>query len=243
MPQTSDIEWTEVTWNPVTGCTKISEGCMHCYAERMARRLHGMGNPRYRNGFKVTLHQDLVESPLKWKKPRKIFVNSMGDLFHKDVPLSFIKDVFSTMNRADQHIYQIVTKRSGRLAQLADKLNWTPNIWAGVTVESNRHLKRIDDLRTVPANVRFLSMEPLLSDFPALALKGIDWVIVGGESGPGARPMPEAWVNSIHEHCIRQRTPFFFKQWGGVRKKEAGRTFKGRTWDEMPSCTACNSHR
>jgi len=213
----------------------ISEGCMHCYAERMARRLHGAKNPRYRNGFRVTLHQDLVEAPLKWKKPRKIFVNSMGDLFHKDVPLSFIKDVFRTMNQADQHIYQIVTKRSGRLAHLGPRLDWTPNIWAGVTAESNRHLKRIDDLRTVPASVKFLSMEPLLSDFPALDLEGIDWVIVGGESGPGARPMPEAWVHCVHEHCIDQSVPFFFKQWGGVRKKEAGRIFKGRTWDEMPA--------
>jgi protein gp37 len=243
MAQSSSIEWTEVTWNPVTGCTKISEGCMHCYAERMARRLHGMGNKRYTNGFKVTLHQDLVESPLKWKKSRLIFVNSMGDLFHKDVPLPFIKDVFSTMNQANKHIFQIVTKRSGRLAQLVGKLDWTPNIWMGVTVESNRHLSRIDDLRTVPASVKFLSMEPLLSDFPKLSLKGIDWVIVGGESGPGARPMPEKWVESIHEHCVNQSVPFFFKQWGGVRKKEAGRIFKGRTWDEMPSCIAGNTFR
>ncbi|MDH4242036.1 MAG: phage Gp37/Gp68 family protein [Phycisphaerae bacterium] len=238
MAQASLIEWTEVTWNPVTGCTKFSEGCMHCYAERMARRLHGAGNPRYRNGFKVTLHQDLVESPFKWKKPRLIFVNSMGDLFHKDVPLSFIKDVFATMNRADHHIYQVVTKRAGRLAQLADKLEWTPNIWMGVTVESNRHLGRIDDLRSTGASVKFLSMEPLLTDFPVLDLEGIDWVIVGGESGPGARPMSEAWVESIHSHCIRQDVSFFFKQWGGVRKKAAGRTFKGRTWDEMPPCMA-----
>jgi protein gp37 len=215
---------------------------MHCYAERMARRLHGAGNRRYRNGFKVTLHQDLVESPLKWKKPRLIFVNSMSDLFHKDVPLSFIKDVFRTMNKTDQHIYQIVTKRSVRLAQLADRLEWTPNIWMGVTVESNRHLSRVEDLCTVRARVKFLSLEPLLSDFPALNLKKIDWIIVGGESGPGARPMQERWVKSIHRHCISQSTPFFFKQWGGVRKKETGRTFKGRTWDEMPSFIESQTH-
>lgn len=235
MAQSSRIEWTETTWNPVTGCSKFSEGCMHCYAERMARRLHGSGNRRYRNGFKVTLHQDLVESPLKWKKPRLIFVNSMSDLFHKDVPLSFIKDVFRTMKKADQHIYQIVTKRSGRLAQLAGRLEWSPNVWVGVTVESKRHLNRIDDLRNVFAHVKFLSMEPLLSDFTELNLRGVDWVIVGGESGPGARPMEERWVESIHRHCINQSIPFFFKQWGGVRKKDTGRIFKGRTWDEMPS--------
>jgi len=242
MARSSLIEWTEVTWNPVTGCTKFSKGCMHCYAERMARRLHGMGNPRYLNGFKVALHHNLVEAPLKWKKSRLIFVNSMSDLFHKDVPFSFIKDVFRTMNRADQHIYQIVTKRAGRLAQLGDKLEWTPNIWMGVTVESSHYLKRIDDLRTVNANVKFLSMEPLLTDFPVLNLRGIDWVIVGGESGPGSRPMQEDWVESIHRNCVSQVVPFFFKQWGGVRKKETGRTFKGRTWDEMPSFIDNQTH-
>jgi protein gp37 len=232
--QASKIEWTETTWNPVTGCTKVSEGCMHCYAERMARRLHAMGNHRYKNGFRVTLHHDLVETPLVWKKPRLIFVNSMADLFHKDVPLSFIKKVFKTMGRADQHVFQIVTKRSELLAELAPKLPWPSNVWMGVTVESDRRLYRIADLQRVPAAVKFLSMEPLLSDFPTLPLEGIDWVIVGGESGPGSRAIRKEWIYSIREHCARSGAAFFFKQWGGTNKKQSGRLLDGRVWDEMP---------
>ena len=237
MAQASKIEWTEATWNPVTGCSKISEGCAHCYAERMARRLHAMGNPRYKNGFKVTLHHDLIEAPLKWNKPRIIFVNSMSDLFHKDVPLSFIKRIFKTMEAAHWHTFQVVTKRSERLAELAPKLPWPENIWAGVTVESSKYTYRLEDLATVPAAVRFVSMEPLLTPIRDFPKKGLNWVIVGGESGPGARPMPEKWVKGIRSECKGRKIPFFFKQWGGVRKKQAGRTLDGQTWDEMP-CTA-----
>lgn len=230
----TQIEWTEYSWNPVTGCTKFSEGCMNCYAERMARRLHAMGNERYANGFKVTLHHDLVEKPLTWRTPRLIFVNSMSDLFHRDVPIKFIKQVFATMSSANQHVYQIVTKRAERLAEVAPKLSWPSNVWMGVTIESKRQIGRLDYLRTVPAAVRFLSMEPLLSDFPVLNLDGISWVIVGGESGPRSRPIDKRWVDTIHRHCIAQDVPFFFKQWGGFKKAEAGRLYKGRTWDEMP---------
>ncbi len=234
MAQTSKIEWTETTWNPVTGCTKISEGCLNCYAERMANRLYAMDNPRYKNGFRLTLHPDLIEIPLKWKKTRLIFVNSMSDLFHKDVPFSFIDQIFRTMEKAHWHTFQIVTKRSERLLELSSKLNWPSNIWMGVTVESDRYLKRINDLSKVPCMVKFLSMEPLLSDFPALPIAGMDWVIVGGESGPRSRPMQKSWVRNIREHCLSRNVPFFFKQWGGVNKKKNGRVLDGRMWGEMP---------
>ena len=234
MAQASKIEWTESTWNPVTGCTKISEGCAHCYAERMARRLHAMGNPRYKNNFKVTLHHDLIEAPLKWNKPRLIFVNSMSDLFHKDIPLSFIKKIFTTMQEAHWHTFQVVTKRSERLAELAPKLPWPDNVWMGVTVESERYTSRFDDLASVPATVRFSSMEPLLSPITKFSAKQLDWVIVGGESGPGSRAMQEQWVRAIHARCRAEQIPFFFKQWGGVRKKQAGRLLDNQTWDEMP---------
>ena len=234
MVQLSKIEWTEVTWNPVTGCTKISEGCRNCYAERMAFRLKAMGSKRYQNGFNVTLHHDLVNSPLTWKKSRVIFVNSMSDLFHKDVPISFIKSVFHTMKKAHWHIFQIVTKRSDRLVELSTKLNWPSNVWMGITVESNKYLYRIDDLRKVPASVKFLSLEPLLSDFQDLSIEEIDWVIVGGESGPHSREMNPEWVRSIREQCIIAGTPFFFKQWGGFKKSQNGRLLDGKVWDEMP---------
>lgn len=234
MAQSSKIEWTETTWNPITGCTKVSEGCLNCYAERMAKRLHAMNNPRYKNGFRITLHHDLIEVPLKWKKPRLIFVNSMSDLFHKDVPFSFIKKIFRTMEDANWHTFQIVTKRSERLLELSRKLNWPTNIWMGVTVESNRYVKRINDLSKVPCMVKFLSMEPLLSDFPELPINNMDWVIVGGESGPGSRPMQREWVRRVREHCLSNNIPFFFKQWGGVNKKKNGRMLDGKTWDEMP---------
>jgi len=234
MATKSSIEWTESTWNPVTGCTKISAGCKHCYAERMARRLHAMGQPNYRHGFQVTCHPETLEAPLKLRKPQMIFVNSMSDLFHRDVPASFIDEIFFTMNEARWHCFQVLTKRAGRLAKLASRFRWTGNIWIGVTVENARHTDRIDLLREVPSSVRFLSLEPLLGALPDLNLEGIDWVIVGGESGPGSRPMKEEWVTDIRSQCLDAGVPFFFKQWGGVRKKEAGRLLEERTWDEMP---------
>lgn len=234
MATKSSIEWTESTWNPVTGCTKISLGCKNCYAERMAKRLLAMGQPNYRNGFKVTCHPETLQLPLKWKKPQMIFVNSMSDLFHRDVSSSFIDEVFFTMNEARWHCFQVLTKRAGRLAQMAGRFKWTPNIWMGVSVETDGYVDRIDDLRKVHAAVRFLSLEPLLGPLPNLNLTGIDWVIVGGESGPGARPMKEEWVADIRNQCLASNTPFFFKQWGGVQKKKAGRLLDKRTWDEMP---------
>ncbi|MBU0678234.1 MAG: phage Gp37/Gp68 family protein [Verrucomicrobia bacterium] len=235
MATKSSIEWTESTWNPVTGCTKISSGCKHCYAERMAKRLHAMGQPNYRNGFKVTCHPETLGIPLKWKKPQMIFVNSMSDLFHREVPVEFIDEIFFTMNEARWHCFQVLTKRPGRLLQLAGRFTWTSNIWMGVTVENERHIDRIDELRKVPAKTRFLSLEPLLGPLPKLDLNGIDWVIVGGESGPGARPMEEEWATDIRNQCLAVNTPFFFKQWGGVQKKKAGRLLDKRTWDEMPA--------
>jgi protein gp37 len=223
-----------MTWNPVTGCNKISAGCKHCYAERMALRLQAMGNDRYRNGFRVTLHNDLVELPLRWKQPRVVFVNSMSDLFHDDVPVEFIKRVFDTMTRCPQHTFQVLTKRSQRLREIAHELPWTPNIWMGVSVEDQRVIGRITDLQAVPAQVRFLSCEPLIGLLTDLPLQGIHWVIVGGESGPGARPMEQEWVDSILRQCRSAGTPFFFKQWGGVRKDLTGRELNGRTYNELP---------
>jgi len=234
MATQSSIEWTESTWNPVSGCTKVSAGCLHCYAERMARRLKAMGQARYKNGFKVTLHPEALKEPYAWKKPRVVFVNSMSDLFHKEIPADFIQRVFKTMNENPHHTFQTLTKRSERLRELAPILRWSENIWMGVTVEDNDNVGRIDDLRTVPAAVRFLSMEPLLGPVPELELDGIDWVIVGGESGPGARPMREEWVLSVKEQCETAGVPFFFKQWGGVNKKKAGRLLSGKTWDAYP---------
>lgn len=234
MPQTTSIEWTDVTWNPVTGCTKVSPGCKHCYAERMAKRLLAMGQERYANGFQVTLQEDVVEQPLRWRKPRRIFVNSMSDLFHLDVPADFIARVFATMEEADWHQFQILTKRPERLRELADELPWPKNVWAGVSVENEDYLWRIVELAAVPAAIRFLSLEPLLGPLPALTLKGIDWVIVGGESGPGARPMAAEWVRDIRRQCLEQGVAFFFKQWGGTRKSRTGRELDGRTWDQLP---------
>lgn len=234
MGQNSSIEWTQATWNPVTGCTKISPGCKHCYAERLAHRLHGMGVESYRNGFDLTLHERLLEAPLRWKKPQTVFVNSMSDLLHEDVPTEFILRAFDVMRRAHWHRFQVLTKRAERLGELESVLDWPSNVWMGVSVESSRYLSRIESLRETGALVRFLSIEPLLEELPDLDLDGIHWVIVGGESGPGARPMQEAWVVGIKEQCRRARVPFFFKQWGGVQKKLAGRTLLGRTWDQMP---------
>jgi protein gp37 len=231
----SGIEWTESTWNPVTGCDKISPGCKHCYAERMAERLQAMGQANYRNGFELTLQPQMLELPLGWKKPQTIFVNSMSDLFHDDVPLEYIKRVFDVMARAHWHRFQVLTKRAERLAALAPQLAWTPNVWMGVSVENADYLWRIEHLRETPAAVRFLSLEPLLGPLSSLDLRGIHWVIVGGESGFRARPVDEAWVVEIRQQCRRARVPFFFKQWGGVNKKKSGRVLQGRTWDEMPT--------
>ena len=230
----SKIEWTESTWNPVTGCTKISTGCLNCYAERMALRLKAMGQKNYRNGFKVTCHPHILNAPLKWKKPQMVFVNSMSDLFHKYVPNDFILRIFDTMNKASQHTFQVLTKRAPRLESLSPDLPWKENIWMGVTVESSDYKQRIDCLRNSDAYVKFLSLEPLLDDIGQLDLTGIDWVIVGGESGPGARPMKTKWVKDIKNQCKLANVPFFFKQWGGTNKKKAGRELDGKTYDEMP---------
>ena len=234
MAANSKIEWTECTWNPVTGCTKISEGCRNCYAERMARRLQAMGQSNYRNGFTLTLHPHMLEMPLHWRQPRMIFVNSMSDLFHQDVPLEFIRRVFAVMRQATQHQFQILTKRSERLARLSPKLPWPDNVWMGVTVENSDHAVRIDHLRRTNAGVKFISFEPLLSPIRDIDLSGIDWVIVGGESGPKARPMLPQWAMDIRDQCLTTGVSFFFKQWGGINKKATGRTLDNRTWDERP---------
>ncbi len=230
----SGIEWTESTWNPVTGCNKISPGCKHCYAERMAERLEAMGQPNYRNGFELTLQPQALDLPLRWKRPQTIFVNSMSDLFHCAVPLDYIQRVFEVMRRAHWHRFQILTKRGDRLSQLDLDLDWPANVWMGVSVENSDYLHRIDELRTTRAAVKFLSLEPLLGPLPKLNLMGIDWVIVGGESGPGARPIRSEWVTEIRDQCHQSLVAFFFKQWGGKNKKKAGRILEGRTWDEMP---------
>lgn len=234
MATKTTIEWTETTWNPVTGCSKISDGCQNCYAERMAKRLHAMGMKRYRNGFQVTLHPDLIELPMHWKKPRLVFVNSMSDLFHEEVPLSFIKDVFDTMEQTPQHIYQILTKRSSRLVAVAEELHWPMNVWMGVTVESAKYIDRIADLQKVPATIRFLSIEPMIGPISNLPLSNINWVIVGGESGPHSRPIEADWVRDIRDQCLERNVPFFFKQWGGTNKKAAGRELDHQIWEQMP---------
>ncbi len=234
MASNSSIEWTESTWNPVTGCNKISPGCKHCYAERMAKRLQAMGQPNYVNGFDLTLQERALQLPLKWKKPQTIFVNSMSDLFHKEVPVAFILKVFEVMRRANWHNFQILTKRSARLLELDSILPWAPNIWMGVSVETEDYAFRIDHLRRTTAHIKFLSLEPLLGPLQRLNLNAIDWVIVGGESGPGARPMNPLWVIDIRNQCQKAGVPFFFKQWGGTRKKQTGRELEGRTWSEMP---------
>jgi protein gp37 len=231
----SGIEWTEATWNPVTGCTKVSPGCANCYAERMAHRLRAMGQQNYRNGFAVTLHERMLPVPLTWRKPRMIFVNSMSDLFHRDVPFPFIERTFDVMRSAPQYTFQVLTKRSERLAEIDRRIGIPRNVWLGVSVESEECLGRVDDLRKTHAAVRFLSLEPLLGPLPDLDLDGIGWVIAGGESGPGARPMEPDWVRSIRDRCQASRVPFFFKQWGGAVKKRTGRILDGRTWDETPA--------
>jgi protein gp37 len=234
MANSSHIEWTDATWNPVTGCTKVSPGCRFCYAERLARRLQAMGQANYRNGFELTLQPHMIEHPLRWRQPRRIFVNSMSDLFHSDVPAAYITRVFDVMRRAHWHRFQILTKRSDRLLDLDRVLDWQPHIWMGVSVESEKYVDRIDHLRRTGAHIKFLSIEPLLGRIGKLDLRGIDWVIAGGESGPGARPLDPSWVREIRDRCVRARVAFFFKQWGGVFKSRTGRILDGRTWDEMP---------
>jgi len=234
----SAIEWTDATWNPVTGCTKVSPGCKHCYAERLSRRLNAMGNPRYAQGFTLTLHPDLLTLPLGWRRPRRIFVNSMSDLFHETIPDEFLHRVFDVMARADWHVFQVLTKRSSRLASIAHALCWSRNIWQGVSVESAEYVSRINHLQTVPAAVRFLSIEPLLGPIPSIPLDGIHWVIVGGESGGGRRPADLDWVRGIRDQCVSAGVPFFFKQWGGRTPKSGGRILDGRTWDELPRSVA-----
>lgn len=234
MAQASTIEWTEATWNPVTGCTKISPGCKFCYAERMAHRLQAMGQERYRDAFKLTLQPDALDTPLRWRTPKVIFVNSMSDLFHKDVPLEYIQRCFAVMEEASQHTFQILTKRADRVAEVCGDLPWPSNVWMGTSVENAEYISRVRALCEVPAATRFLSVEPLLGPIARLPLKGIHWVIVGGESGPGVCRMKTEWVRQIREQCVAKRVPFFFKQWGGTNKKRTGRTLDGRTWDEMP---------
>lgn len=234
MARKSPIEWTEMTWNPVTGCTKISPGCKHCYAETMAKRLVAMGSPRYAAGFRVRLQEDLVDLPRRWKAPRTVFVNSMSDLFHDDVPFDFIRQVFETMASCSQHQFQILTKRAERLVELSSRLSWTSNIWMGVSIENQKYAYRSELLRQVPAHIRFLSVEPLLGPIPNLPLEGIHWAIVGGESGWHARPMEREWVEAIFRQCRCANVPFFFKQWGGIQKHRTGRKLFGRVYDEMP---------
>jgi protein gp37 len=241
MAISSSIEWTESTWNPATGCTKVSPGCAHCYAERMAKRLKAMGQANYANGFKLTLQEHMINLPLSWQKPQTIFVNSMSDLFHKAVPLSFIKKVFDVMLRAHWHTFQLLTKRSERVSKLNGELSWPENLWLGVSVENGDFKYRIDDLRQTKAHIKFLSVEPLLGPLGALNLRGINWVVVGGESGPKARPMNADWVRDIRSQCVKAGVPFFFKQWGGTNKKKAGRLLDGRYWDQMPNINRFSS--
>ena len=233
MSQTK-IEWTELTWNPTTGCNKVSQGCKFCYAEVMARRLKAMGLEKYQNGFELTLHEDALKIPYTWKQPKIVFVNSMSDLFHKDIPLEFIQRVFKVMNDNPQHVFQVLTKRANVLLKYHKELEWTHNIWMGVSVEDAKSLSRINLLRRTRAKVKFLSCEPLIGPLTDLNLKKINWVIVGGESGRRPRPMKPEWVFEIHNKCIEENVPFFFKQWGGTNKKKTGRVLKGRTYSEMP---------
>jgi len=234
MAENSRIEWTDATWNPVTGCTKVSPGCKHCYAERLAARLQAMGNSRYKNGFTLTLQPDQLDLPLRWRQRRFIFVNSMSDLFHEAVPEKYIQKVFEVMVAARWHVFQVLTKRARRLADLAPRLPWPPNVWQGVSVESADYTLRIDELVRVPASIRFLSLEPLLGPIPRLPLHGIRWVIVGGESGPQHRPVQRTWVRGVRDQCLQAGVPFFFKQWGGPTPKAGGHRLDGKVWNQMP---------
>ena len=235
MSITSKIEWTEATWNPVTGCTKCSDGCQHCYAATLAKRLKAMGNIRYQNGFNVTIHQDLITRPLDWKKPKMIFVNSMSDLFHEEIPAETILAIFKTMNRATWHTFQVLTKRPDRLLDLSPSINWTSNIWMGVTVENKRVIDRCEKLKRCGAAVKFISAEPLLESIHEISLNGIDWLIVGGESGPGCRPIKKEWIIELKELAEKSKTAFFFKQWGGVHHSQAGSELDGCQYKEYPT--------
>lgn len=234
MAQQSSIEWTDATWNPVTGCTQVGPGCDNCYALRFAERWRGIPGHPYEQGFDLRMWDDRIELPLTWRKPRRIFVNSMSDLFHKDIPIEFVERIFRTMNEAHWHTFQVLTKRSSLMARHAHRFTWTPNIWAGVSVELNQMVDRVDHLRQVPAHVRFISAEPLLGPLPNLDLTDIHWVITGGESGPGSRPCDPDWVRAIRDKCEAEGVAFFHKQWGGRTPKTGGRELDGRTWDEMP---------
>jgi protein gp37 len=234
MAQNTKIEWSEFSWNPVTGCSKISPGCKNCYAKRMSGRLQAMGQKNYRNGFEVTTHEHMLVRPFEWRKPRMIFVNSMSDLFHSAVPEKFIRAVFNVMQNNRRHNFQVLTKRAKRMERLSSHLPWSENVWMGVSVETEDYLFRIDHLRETPAHIKFISLEPLLGPLPGLDLTDIDWVIVGGESGPGARPIKKEWVINIRNKCLEAGVSLFFKQWGGVNKKKAGRELDGRTWDQFP---------
>lgn len=234
MADNSAIEWTEATWNPVTGCDRISPGCAHCYARTFAERWRGVPGHPYEQGFDLRLWPERLDQPLRWKRPRQIFVNSMSDLFHEDIPLDFVSDVFETMVQADWHVFQILTKRPERLLELSDELPWPPNVWMGVSIENRRFVHRADLLRDVPAAIRFISAEPLLGPLKGLDLTDIDWLIAGGESGPGHRPIREEWVLELRDHCREEDVAFFFKQWGGARPKSRGRLLEGREWNAMP---------
>ena len=234
MANQSKIEWTESTWNPITGCTKVSKGCKNCYAERMAKRLQAMGQPNYADGFKLTVHEHSFQKPFQWKKPQIIFVNSMSDLFHPDVTDGTIQTIFEVMRSAHWHTFQVLTKRSKRMRSLSSSIEWPANVWMGVSVENEDYLFRVTDLQSTQARIKFLSLEPLLGPIPKLSLEGIDWVIVGGESGPRARPVEQDWIIEIRDKCVASQTPFFFKQWGGKNKKKNGRLLDGRLWGEMP---------
>lgn len=230
----SKIEWTEETWNPITGCSKCSAGCQHCYAEIFAKRLQAMGNERYKDAFKVTVHRDLFEKPLDWKKPKMIFVNSMSDIFHEDIPEQDILDLFDVMNRATWHTFQVLTKRADRMVELSDRINWTDNIWMGVSVENSDALNRCEQLKETGAKIKFVSAEPLLESISDIDLTGIDWLIVGGESGAGSRPMEKEWVIELRDKAEDSDVAFFFKQWGGTRKKKAGSDLDGKQYKAYP---------
>ncbi len=234
----SAIEWTEETWNPVTGCDRVSPGCDNCYAERLAKRLNAMGNDRYRNGFAVTLHEDKIDEPLRWRRPRLVFVNSMSDLFHPEVPAWFIDRIFQVMTEAAAHTFQVLTKRPQRAMDHLDGRSIPKNIWIGTSIENDRYTFRADYLRKIDVPVRFLSLEPLLGPLPSLEFDGIGWVIVGGESGPNHRSIEVDWVRDLRDRCINADVPFFFKQWGGFTPKAGGRELDGRTWDQMPSTSS-----
>ncbi|MFA4967776.1 MAG: phage Gp37/Gp68 family protein [Candidatus Margulisiibacteriota bacterium] len=238
MSTNSSIEWTEATWNPITGCTKISSGCLNCYAERMAYRLKAMGQENYKDGFNLSVHEDMFDLPLKWKKPRTIFVNSMSDLFHEKLKESIILELFKVMREASWHDFQILTKRAERLDEINEKIQWPDNVWMGVTIENGDYLHRLESLKKSGARNKFLSLEPLIGPIKNIDLDGIDWVIVGGESGPFSRPIKPEWVSRIRDLCIAQNVPFFFKQWGGKNKKKNGRLLEGKIWDQRPLVAA-----